>query len=299
MTPTAPWCWRARPGCGPPDQPLAGAARRAPSRAPGDTPGPVTGRPPAADTLSRVPGAPHTNTRRARDAPPEPSRGAARGRVPIVPAGPRALRRACAAAAVALIPVLAGCEAGSNAPSCTGTRPRTGRPRRSRRARARSRYATRSSSAPRRTPPCRPAVPPACSWDWSTRGRGTAWSASPRRAPPPRSPLPQGGVLLEQNSSALLTGPQPEVILSGLTRSLPGGTYIRVLLTFQRAGTVVMTVPVIARANSFATFSPAPTASPTPSVSATGKRHHGQASATPTPSVSGSATATPTATPTS
>ena len=30
--------------------------------------------------------------------------------------GPRALRRACAVAAVALIPVLAGCEAGSNAP---------------------------------------------------------------------------------------------------------------------------------------------------------------------------------------
>jgi hypothetical protein len=108
--------------------------------------------------------------------------------------------------------------------------------------------------------------------------------------------MPPGGVLLEHYQSALLTGPAPELILSGLTRSLAGGTYIQVLLTFQNAGTVSLAVPVIARANSFATFSPAPTVSPTPSP--TGKnKHRGNASATATPSPGATATATATATP--
>ena len=109
--------------------------------------------------------------------------------------------------------------------------------------------------------------------------------------------LPAGGVLLERDTSALLTGPEPELILTGLTRSLPGGTYVKVRLTFLRAGTVSLDVPVLSRSNAYATFSPAPTASPTPSASAQGK-HHGNASATPTPSVTGSAAATATATPT-
>jgi hypothetical protein len=107
--------------------------------------------------------------------------------------------------------------------------------------------------------------------------------------------LPTGGVLLERDTSALLTGPAPELVLSGLTRSLVSGSYVRVLLTFQKAGTVTLTLPVIDRSDSYATFSPAPT--PTPSASATGKRRH-QGQATPTPTASGTATATPTATPT-
>ena len=95
--------------------------------------------------------------------------------------------------------------------------------------------------------------------------------------------LPTGGVLLKRDSSALLTGPAPELVLSDLTRSLTAGTYVRVLFTFQKAGTISLTLPVIQRSDSFATFSPAPR--PTPSVSATGKQQHGQASATPTPTV--------------
>ena len=58
--------------------------------------------------------------------------------------------------------------------------------------------------------------------------------------------LPTGGVLLERDTSALLTGPAPELVLSGLTRSLVSGSYVRVLFTFQKAGTVTLTLPVIA-----------------------------------------------------
>ncbi len=108
--------------------------------------------------------------------------------------------------------------------------------------------------------------------------------------------MPAGGVLLGRDQSALLTGPAPELLLTGLTRSLRGGTYLKVLLTFLRAGTVSLDVPVIARANSFATFSPAPTASPTPTATAK-RRHRGSATATPSPGATATPTATATATP--
>ena len=58
--------------------------------------------------------------------------------------------------------------------------------------------------------------------------------------------LPTGGVLLKRDSSALLTGPAPELVLSDLTQSLTSGTYVRVLFTFQKAGTISLTLPVIA-----------------------------------------------------
>src|SRR4029077_16777428 len=105
--------------------------------------------------------------------------------------------------------------------------------------------------------------------------------------------LPTGGVLLERDTSALLTGPAPKLVLSGLTRSLVSGGSVRVLFTFQKAGTVALTLPVIRRANSYATFSPPPT--PTPSASTNGKRRP-QGQPTTTPTAGGTATATPTAT---
>ena len=94
------------------------------------------------------------------------------------------------------------------------------------------------------------------------RQHGPTGSPDPRPAPGTATSvtLPTGGVLLQQDQSALLTGPAPELVLSGLTRSLASGPYVRVLFTFQKAGTVSLTLPVIARSDSYATFSPAPTA---------------------------------------
>lgn len=210
--------------------------------------------------------------------------------------GLKVLRRACAVAAVALIPVLAGCEAGGDAPALNWHPPTSG---------ASATITTGGGEIAIRNafilggPPPSVTLPAGSSASMfvglvntGPRDRlvrisapGTATSVT----------LPTGGVLLERDTSALLTGPAPELVLNGLTRSLVSGSYVRVLFTFQRAGTVILTLPVIDRSDSFATFSPAPT--PTPSASATGKRrHHGQA--TPTPTVSGTATATPTATPT-
>ncbi len=88
-----------------------------------------------------------------------------------------------------------------------------------------------------------------------------------------------GTVNLSQRQPALLTGPTPDVVLTGLTRRLNGGQSAPIALTFRNAGTVVMIVPVVPQANYYATFSPP---APTPS---------GLASKSPHPSPTGSARA--------
>jgi hypothetical protein len=83
------------------------------------------------------------------------------------------------------------------------------------------------------------------------------------------------------------------VLLRDLTRAVPGGTFFDTSLTFQNAGVVRLSVPVMPASVPFATFSPAPTPTPTPTVTATpGHRKHKHhkpgagASATPLPSPS-------------
>lgn len=89
-----------------------------------------------------------------------------------------------------------------------------------------------------------------------------------------------GAISLGTRQSVLLTGPAPVVVLRDLTRFLIGGQYIRVVLDFQQAGTVTLKVPVMPRSQYYSTFAPAPVSSsasptaaspaPSPSPSATG-----------------------------
>jgi copper(I)-binding protein len=102
--------------------------------------------------------------------------------------------------------------------------------------------------------------------------------------------LPGGSVSLARGQVVLLTGPVPKIVLTDLTRPLNGGSSIRLVLNFQNAGTVGMTVPVMPKAQYYSTFSPPPSPSPSPTVS---KHHRATPTATPTPS----ATATPSPTP--
>ncbi len=208
--------------------------------------------------------------------------------------GRRALRRACAVAAVALIPVLAGCEAGSDAPVLHWHPPTNG-------ASATIKEGTGELAI--RNAFVLGAAANATLPAGSSAGLFVALvNTGPQdrliRVSAPGSassvPLPAGGVLLERHGSAFLTGPAPKLLLTGLTRSLPGGTYIKVRLTFARAGTVSLDVPVIPRSDSFATFSPAPA----PSATASHRhRGHGSATATPSPGAAATPTATATATP--
>ncbi|MGH3267349.1 MAG: hypothetical protein ACRDNS_35805 [Trebonia sp.] len=110
------------------------------------------------------------------------------------------------------------------------------------------------------------------------------------------APQTAGSITLSDGSVALpvdaapvnLTGPQPEVVLENLTRPLRGGTSIPVTFDFQHAGTVTLQVPVEAQSFQWATFSPPATVA-TPSSAAA----HSTTTATPVTGTSATATPTP------
>jgi hypothetical protein len=100
--------------------------------------------------------------------------------------------------------------------------------------------------------------------------------------------LPAGGVRLPTEQSVLLSGPAPQVILRGLTRTVGGGQHVLVVLHFLRAGNVALAVPVMPRAQWFSTFSPAPLlVSPSPSPTGTASPSPGATSPSPSPSATG------------
>jgi hypothetical protein len=102
-------------------------------------------------------------------------------------------------------------------------------------------------------------------------------------------------ITLSPNTLVDLSGPSPLLTLNGLTNPLSGGETVKLVLSFATAGTVNLTVPVEPAAYEFATYSPAPTptASASLSVSLTGPKHKAKkktATADPTASASPSAT---------
>jgi copper(I)-binding protein len=227
------------------------------------------------------------------------ARRSATSRRDAAPGRPRrslALRRACAVAAAAALPVLAGCEAGNDAPVLQWHPPTAGASKTIVPLGANGSLAIRNVFVL--------GAPPATALSaGSSAGLFLALiNTGPRdrliRVSAPGTAtsvtLPAGGVNLPRDVSALLTGPAPEVVLNGLTRSLNGGTDIPILLTFKNAGVQRLDVPVIPQSDSYATFSPAP--SPTPTPTSTGKRrHHAAARPTASPGTTPapSATATP------
>ena len=101
--------------------------------------------------------------------------------------------------------------------------------------------------------------------------------------------LPGGGIGLPSLRVRLLSGPQPEAVLTGLTRPLNGGSVVTIVLNFQQAGSVTLRVPVIPNSADYATFSPAPTPTPTPTATSSpsaNKKKKSSASASPSPSSS-------------
>jgi hypothetical protein len=190
-------------------------------------------------------------------------------------------RRLLIAAVAALIPALAGCEAGTNAPTQQWHPPTEGTglvqhgidirnmfvlgaPTNSSLAAGQSAglfFALYNNGAPDRL--------------LSITAPGTAESVH----------LPGGSVRVGKYQEILLTGPQPKAVLVNLTRELAGGTDVRVVMNFQNAGRIPVTVPVLPQAQYYTTYSLAPSPSPTPKASPTGTPG---ATTTPTPSPSAS-----------
>ena len=194
-------------------------------------------------------------------------------------------RRLLAGAIVLLVPALAGCEAGLNAPTLEFHPAAAG--------------ATTVANGISINnvfvlgPPSGSTLPAGSSaslflglYDNGDHGDALV-SASSRAA---RSVTITGGaVSLPPQTSVNLTGPEPKVVLSGLTAPLQGGANVEVTLKFQHAGPVTLEVPVQPQSFYYSTYSPAappaPAATPTP----TSTTPSGKPASTP---------ATPTATPT-
>ena len=190
-------------------------------------------------------------------------------------------RRLLVLAIAALIPALAGCEAGNNAPTQEWHQPTDGI------GLVHDNIAIRNAFV-------------LCAPIGSTIGVGHSAgvflalinNGSPDKLVSISAPgtatsvmLPGGSVSLASQQAVLLTGPAPKVVLEGLTRPLTGGSSVRLVLTFQNAASVSLTVPVMPEAQYYSTFSPP--ASPTPSPTTKSKHK----TATPTPSASPSPTA--------
>ena len=214
-------------------------------------------------------------------------------------AGPRRVpRRLFAATAVALTGVLAGCEAGYQAPTQQWHQPTEGAGVQKNGISIRNVFVLGAAPAGQLAAGSDAGLFLALANNTNRPDKLTGITASAATA---LVQLPNDSAVdLAPNSSVLLTGPQPEVVLRDLTKALPGGSWITVTLSFQNAGNVTLSVPVMPAAEYYQTFSPAPaptpTASPTPAPTPSGtatpgarkhKRHHKPgAGATPTPSPS-------------
>jgi hypothetical protein len=91
-----------------------------------------------------------------------------------------------------------------------------------------------------------------------------------------------GPVNLPANTLVDLGGPVPQIVMSGLANPLQGGETVPMDFTFAKAGTIALDVPVESQSFEFGTYSPPPT--PSPSPSATGKNKRASASASASPS---------------
>jgi copper(I)-binding protein len=196
-------------------------------------------------------------------------------------------RRLVVLAIAALIPVLAGCEAGNNAPTQQWHQPTEGAGTQVGQIAIRNVFVLGAPAASQLTE--RPRLffavvnggPP--DRLLSVSAPGAAKSVT----------LPGGSVNLATNRGVFLTGPAPQVILNDLTRPLSGSASIHLVMTFQNAGSVTLTVPVVARASYYATFLPPPSPTPTATIG----KHRSSASPTPSGTATPSASPSPTPTP--
>ena len=210
-------------------------------------------------------------------------------------AGPRRVpRRLFAAAAVALVPVLAGCEAGYHAPTQQWHQPTEGAGQQKNGISVRNVFILGADPVDELPAGSDAGMFLALTNNTNRPDRLTGITASAATA---RVQLPNDSAVdLAPHSTVRLTGPQPQVLLRDLSKALPGGSWIKVALTFQNAGVIYLSVPVMPASQYYATFSPAPTPTPTPTPTVTAtpgtrkhKHHHkagAGATATPSPSTS-------------
>ena len=186
-----------------------------------------------------------------------------------------------AAAAAALIPVIAGCEAGTNAPTLQFHPPTDSATQNAGAIAIRNVFVLGAPLGRNLTAGSSASVFLALINDGAPdtlvkiTAPGTATSVT----------LPAGGIPVVAGDPVYYSGPLPRVVLHGLTRPVLSGSDITLLLTFQYAGQVRMEVPVMPRALQYATLAPPPVAASPAAAS--------PAAATPSPGANAATSATP------
>jgi copper(I)-binding protein len=198
-------------------------------------------------------------------------------------------RRLLFGAMVVLVPALAGCEAGFNAPTLQYHPANLA-------ANKTQHGISFSNTFILGTSPGGPAVAGGRAGVFMSRYAADGDRLVSVEAPGTASStlIAGGSVNLPAQSLVDLSGPVPRVVLAGLASPLEGGEAVTLNFTFAKAGTITLSVPVEPQAFDFQTFSPPPT--PSPSPSATGKKK-GHPRAAASGSASASASASPSATP--
>jgi len=154
------------------------------------------------------------------------------------------VRRLLLASAVAVIPVLAGCEAGNNAPTLGFHVPTDSTTKDIGDLLIRNAFVLGAPLGEKLQPGDTASLFfSVLTSDGSDR---LLSATAPGSAAAVR--LPASGLLVSANHPVLFNGPQTEAFLSGLTRQITGGSTLTIRLRFRSAGWVTLTVPVMARA---------------------------------------------------
>ena len=203
-------------------------------------------------------------------------------------------RRLLLGAMVVLVPVLAGCEAGLNAPTLEYHPASVGTTVTQNGIRIDNAFVLGASPGSSLPPGGRAGVFLSIE---AQNGDRLVSASAPGIASSVQ--LTGGSVDLPAQSLVDLSGPVPKVVLTGLSSPISGGDTVDVSFTFAQAGTIALTVPVEPNAYDYTTFSPAPSAGssatakpkptktvpPSPGASGTASNSVGGAtgSTTPTP----------------
>jgi copper(I)-binding protein len=207
--------------------------------------------------------------------------------------GSKLLRRLLIGATALLIPVLAGCEAGNNAPTLEFHPAANGA------------YASADSvsiinafilGGKNDATGSLPAGASASMFVGLYNGGSQADKLVSVSAPGTAASVQVigGPIALPSQRSVYLTGPAPKLVLKQLTHGLAGGQTINVDFTFANTGVVTLQVPVEPQSGYYATYSP-PAVAATPTTTA---KAHPKTSATPKVTAQPGTSATPTPTPT-
>lgn len=196
-------------------------------------------------------------------------------------------RRLLFGAAAILVPVLAGCEAGANAPTLTFHPASSGQTVVEHGISIDNAFVLGPAAGSSLPAGGQASVFLALFATDGDRLTGVTASGSASSAQ-----ISGGSVNLPQQSLVSLEGPVPKIVLNGLSSSLTGGQTVQLTLTFAEAGPITITVPVEPQSYDYATYSPPPPI-PTPTATAASASATGTAS----PGTSVTASASPTATP--